>query len=47
MVLNDDIAMEFIVRKPYKNFKVKRGEANRDSLNVEGIQKIEEKRIHF
>jgi len=44
-VLNDAVSMGLIVRNPYDNFKVKRGDANRDFLTVKEIQKMEKKRI--
>jgi site-specific recombinase XerD len=44
-VLNDAIAMEFILRNPYDNFKVKRGEANRDFLTMDELLQIENKSI--
>lgn len=44
-VLNDAVSMGLIVRNPYENFKVKRGDANRDFLTLKEIQKIEKKRI--
>lgn len=44
-VLNDAIAMECILRNPYDNFKVKRGEANRDFLTMDELRQIENKSI--
>jgi len=44
-VLNDAVSMGLIVRNPYENFKVKRGDANRDFLTLKEIQKIENKLI--
>lgn len=44
-VLNDAVAMELIIRNPYENYKVKRGDANRDFLTLKEIQKMERKRI--
>ena len=44
-VLNDAVSMGLIVHNPYENYKVKRGDANRDSLTLKEIQKIEKKRI--
>ena len=44
-VLNDAIAMEYILRNPYDNFKVKRGEANRDFLTMDELRQIENKSI--
>ena len=44
-VLNDAVSMGLIVRNPYENYKVKRGDSNRDFLTLTEIQKIEKKRI--
>ena len=46
-VLNDAVAAGLIIRNPYENFKVKRGESNRDFLTLKEIQKIEKKRIEI
>ena len=46
-VLNDAVSMGLIVRNPYENFKVKRGDANRDFLTLNEIKKIEKKRIQI
>nr|WP_319512705.1 site-specific integrase [uncultured Draconibacterium sp.] len=46
-VLNDAVSMGLIVRNPYENFKVKRGDANRDFLTLKEIKKIEKKRIQI
>ncbi len=44
-ILNDAVAMGLIIRNPYENYKVKRGDANRDFLTLEEIHRIEKKRI--
>ena len=46
-VLNDAIAMELIIRNRHENFKVKRGDANRDFLTVKEIKKNEKKKFRL